>query len=67
MPMKDEINYYLKIIKPIEKKYNRMCFYYRTFKLPYFLKKKKFYNGLLLSYYKTLTDKDLNILANFLD
>lgn len=52
--MENEYNYYLNIIKPIEKKYNRMCFLYSFFKLNHFKKKKNLYNIILINYYKLL-------------
>ena len=52
--MDSKYNYYIRIIKPIEKKYNRMCILYSFFKLNIFKEKKKFYNTILLKYYKLL-------------
>lgn len=52
--MKKEYNYYIAIIKPLEKKYNKICLLYSIFKLDYFKEKKKLYNLLLIIYYKKL-------------
>ena len=54
MYMKNEYNYYISIIKPIEKEYNRMCILYSIFKLKYFKEKKHYYNNLLIYYYRIL-------------
>ena len=51
--MKSNYNYYIKHIKPLEKKYNKFCLLYNLFKWPYFYSKKSFYNKLLIKYYKT--------------
>ena len=56
--MKNEYNYYIRIIKPIENKYNRMCVLYSIFGLNTFKEKKNFYNTLLLEYYKMLQDDE---------
>jgi len=52
--MKSAYTYYIKIIKPIEKKYTRVCILYSIFKLNYFKIKMNFYNKLLINYYKML-------------
>ena len=52
--MKKEYNYYINIIKPIEKKYTLMCILYNFFKLKYFKNKINFYNTILINYYKTM-------------
>lgn len=54
--MENEYNYYLKIIKPIEKKYNRLCILYSIFHFKYFKNKKKLYNLLLIKYYRLLQE-----------
>lgn len=54
--MKSEYYYYVKIIKPIEKKYNRLCILYSFFKLEIFKNKRDFYNRFLINYYKMLQD-----------
>ena len=58
--MKKEHAYYINVIKPIEKKYNRMCIFYSIFKLNYFKRKITFYNNILVNYYKTL-QKNISI------
>ncbi len=66
--MKKPYNYYLNEIKPIERKYTRICFLYSIFKTKYLEKKKAFFNALLISYYQNLQDnpKDLQeILSKF--
>ena len=57
--MKKEYNYYITIIKPIEKKYNRMCVLYSIFGLNVLKEKKNFYNTLLLKYYQMLQNDKL--------
>ena len=52
--MKKDYDYYIKNIKPLEKKYYKFCLLYSTFKLEYFYHKKMFYNKLLIHYYKTI-------------
>ena len=52
--MNEAYKYYIKIIKPIEKKYTKMCILYSIFKLNYFKKKKSFYNAILVNYYRML-------------
>lgn len=54
--MKNEYNYYLKVIKPLEKKYNRVSFLYSLFKFKYLKNKRSMYNRLLTIYYKMLYD-----------
>lgn len=61
--MRNEYNYYIRIIKPIEKKYNRMCILYSIFKLKWFEEKKKKYNIILINYYKMLQN-DTNYTSN---
>ncbi len=52
--MKSNYEYYLKIIKPIEKKYTRMCTLYHIFKLNTFRIKRNIYNRMIVDYYKFL-------------
>ena len=52
--MNNAYEYYKKVIKPMERKYNIMCNFYHLFKLNYFKKKKDIYNKLLIKYYKVL-------------
>lgn len=52
--MKSSYEYYKKIIKPIEKKYNRMCTLYQIFKLNIFLVKREMYNKIIINYYNML-------------
>jgi len=52
--MRNEYKYYISIIKPIEKKYNRICIFYSIFKFKWLENKKKTYNNLLINYYKML-------------
>lgn len=49
--MNNEYNYYLSIIKPIEKKYNRICYWYSIFKTKNLQRKKQHYNNILTIYY----------------
>ena len=59
-------NYYIKIIKPIEKKYTRLCIWNSILKSKKLEKKKHFYNKILINYYKMLQNnyKELEILEN---
>ena len=52
--MKNAYEYYRDIIKPIEKKYMRMCTLYSIFKYNYFRIKRDKYNNILKYYYKSL-------------
>lgn len=52
--MNNEYNYYIRIIKPIEKRYNFYCILYSIFKFNWLYKKKTFYNKLLVYYYRML-------------
>lgn len=66
--MKNIYNYYLKNIKPIEKKYTIVCTLYNIFKLNVFKKRMNYYNSLLIKYYKTLQNNyNLKELENYLD
>lgn len=56
--MKANYEYYIKVIKPIEKKYTNMCILYNIFKFNYFKHKKDFYNKILINYYKILQNND---------
>ena len=56
--MKKHFEYYNGVIKPLERKYNRICFLYSVFKFKFLFNKKKFYNKLLISYYKTIQKND---------
>ena len=56
--MKNEYKYYLKEIKPLEKKYTKICYYYEIFKFQFLKNKKMSYNNLLRFYYKTLKSND---------
>ncbi len=60
------VEYYLKVIKPLEKKYTKMCIFYSLFKFKYFEKKKNFYNKILNYYYLMLT-KNPHILKDIED
>lgn len=64
--MKNPYDYYIEKIKPIEKKYSRICILYAIFKLPCLKNKKTFYNNILINYYKMLQDntKDLEEIIN---
>lgn len=68
MDMKNAYNYYIKIINPIEKKYTRMCILYSIFKLNFFKKRQKFYNNILIQYYRILQNniEELDELEKFL-
>ena len=57
--MNNEYNYYIRIIRPIEKKYNFYSFLYAIFKFNNLKKKKKIYNKLLICYYRML-QKNIN-------
>ena len=59
--MKKEYEFYIKNIKPLEKKYYKFCILYSIFKLEYFYHKKKFYNKLLVHYYKTIKNNKINV------
>ena len=52
--MKNEYKYYFSIIKPIEKKYNRICILCSIFKFKWLEEKRKTYNSLLINYYRML-------------
>lgn len=54
--MNDTYKFYIENIKPLEKKYTRMCILYSLFKLKYFENKKNLYNSILIYYYQTLLD-----------
>lgn len=49
-----EKEYYIKVIKPLEKKYQLYCTLYNIFKFKYFKEKRDLYNNILIIYYKTL-------------
>ena len=57
--MKNKYKYYINNIKPLEKNFNKFCLLYSIFKWNYFYNKKKFYNTLLISYYKTINKEDI--------
>ncbi len=59
--MKSEYYYYLKVIKPIEKKYTRMCILYQIFKINYFKNKRDIYNKILIIYYNMLQHNSYNL------
>ena len=52
--MNKEYNYYIRFIKPLEKKYNRINFFYSLFRFKFLNKKIYMYNLLLIHYYKKL-------------
>lgn len=52
--MENEYKYYVSIIKPIEKKYNRVCIFYSVFKFKWLEEKKISYNNILINYYRML-------------
>lgn len=52
--MKKEYNYYVNIIKPLEKKYNRVSLLYSIFKFKFLKDKKTTYNKFLITYYTML-------------
>ena len=52
--MDNEYKYYISIIKPLEKKYNRICIFYSIFKFKWLKDQKRFYNNLLINYYSML-------------
>ena len=49
---------YQQIIKPIEKKYNRLLLLYSYFKFPFFKRKLDYYNKILINYYKYLLENE---------
>lgn len=53
--MNKQYDYYKSIIKPIEKKYNRLCTLYSIFKCNFLKNKVDYYNELLIVYYKYLS------------
>lgn len=59
--MKKEYDYYINVIKPIEKKYTRMCILYNIFKLNYFKQQRNLYNIILINYYKIFETKKFDI------
>jgi len=61
--MKKEYDYYIKMVKPIEKRKNRICFLYSIFKFKFLKEKKSFYNRLLINYYK-MVQNDVNYFKN---
>jgi len=65
--MKKEYKYYIKIIKPIEKKYTNLCILYSVFKFKCIKTKINFYNKILINYYKMLQQNtDLNNLEKYI-
>ena len=56
--MDNEYKYYISIIKPIEKKYNRICIFYSIFKFKWLEEKKRVYDNLLINYYVMLQKND---------
>ena len=58
--------FYIKKIKPIEKKYTRLCILYSLFKFKCYKKERDFYNKLLITYYKYLKNNPnhLKVLAS---
>jgi len=61
--MKNEYNFYVKVIKPLEKKYNKLCILYSIFKFKFLKEKLKTYNNHLIIYYIMIT-KNENYLKN---
>lgn len=59
--MEHEYNFYVKVIKPLEKKYNRLCFLHSIFKFKFLKDKMKTYNNYLIIYY-IMINKDDNYL-----
>ena len=49
--MRDTYNFYIKTIKPLEKKYTRLCILYSFFKFKFIKNKIIFYNKVLIKYY----------------
>ncbi len=57
--MSNNLEYYFMVIKPLEKKYSRMCTLYSIFKLNLFKKKRNKYNMIINNYYSfLLNNKD---------
>lgn len=54
--MNNEYNYYVKTIKPLEKKYNFFSYLYSIMPLNIFKKKMHYYDLIVTMYYKTLKD-----------
>jgi len=59
--MKNAYKYYVNIIKPIEKKYTKMCIFYSLLKFNYFKNRMLLYNNILINYY-TMLQKNPTIL-----
>ena len=49
---------YQQIIKPIEKKYNRLLLLYSYFKFSFFKRRLDYYNKILINYYKYLLENE---------
>lgn len=64
--MNSMYNYYIKNIKPLEKRYNRFSFLYSLIPLNFFKLKKDYYNLIVLMYYKNLKDNP-NYIKNFVN
>jgi len=56
--MEEEYNYYLNVIKPIEKKYTSLCIIYKFIKIRCINRKISFYNSMLINYYNVLQKKN---------
>ena len=65
--MKNKFDYYLKVIKPIEKKYMKLCTLYTIFKFEFIRKKKDLYNKILINYYHSLDQNSLKIFKDYFD
>ena len=66
--MTNELKYYKTMIKPIEKKHNRLCMLYKIFKYEFIRKKRDKYNYLLIHYYQKLLNNKIafeNLQENF--
>lgn len=59
--MKNEYKYYIKIIKPLEKKYTKLCILYSIFKTEYLKNRMNFYNRILINYYRMLQNNYKNL------
>lgn len=56
--MKNEYEYYITVIKPIEKKYTKLCTLYSVFKFKTIYSKMNFYNKILVNYYEKLQNNN---------
>lgn len=65
--MENNYKYYVKVIKPLEKKYTVLCTLYSIFKFKCLEKQKDLCNKLLINYYHSLDLQSLNTLTKYFD